>query len=46
MNRYDVIFNAVLNKVGDVSPKAIAMIEAMVYSNRSVKDIVKAVKAL
>lgn len=44
MNRFDATFYAVLNKVGEVSPKTIAMIETMVYSNRSVKDIVKAVK--
>lgn len=46
MSKQEKMFEEVLNKVGNVSPKAIAMIETMVYANRSVKDIVKAVKAL
>lgn len=46
MSKQEQVFEAVLNKVGNVSPKAIAMIETMVYANRSIKDIVKAVKAL
>lgn len=46
MSKQEQVFEAVLNKVGNVSPKAIAMIEVMVYANRSIKDIVKAVKAL
>lgn len=44
MKREDLI-EAVLNKVGDVSPKMLAQIEVMAYANRSLKDIVKAVKA-
>lgn len=46
MSKQDQVFEAVLNKVGNVSPKVVAMIETMVYANRSVKDIVKAVKSL
>lgn len=46
MNKFESVFNAVLAKVNNPSPKAIAMIETMVYANRSVKDIVKAVKAV
>lgn len=46
MSKQEQVFEAVLNKVGDVSPKAIAMIEVMIAGGRSVKDIVKAVKVL
>jgi hypothetical protein len=45
MSKQDLVFEAVLNKLGsNLSSSVLARIEQMINDNRSVKDIVKAVK--